>query len=898
MYLFKQKRLLLLFLILVQLSTAFSQENKVVRDTSSYRTDTLQAIPGDQLPVPDSLRSEPDSLVSDTIGGLRPGNTLEAQVVYSAEGYIRRDIINKTVTLVSNAKVNYGSIEITADSIMINMNSNTLFAIGRTDTSKTVKGSPVFKEGSQEIAADDLYYNFLTKRALASNIETKQAEGLLRSSKTKLLEDGTSNISMNTYSTCEADPPHFYINLPRARIYPGEKLVSGPGNLVLEGIPLPLFLPFAYFPINTSRQASGILIPHFGQETQRGYNLTEGGYYFAINEYFDLAVRGSVYANGSWMVTTQTNYLKRYKYSGNFSFSYANNVSGHRGLDDYNKNANYRIGWTYNQDAKASPGSRFAASVNMSSSGFDRQNSYVVTEHVTTQRQSSVSYSKSWDGTPFNFSASMNHTQDVRLKTVNLNLPKANFSMNRIYPLKNKNNPGATKWWQDLQFSYSAQLDNRIATLDSLLFTKEAFQNMKNGFSHQAPVSLQIRPFKNFSISPSLTYNGVLYTESLEKFWVVNPETGAATLVDTIVKGPTYGHAINPSISASFNPQIFGMFQFTKPGSRIEAIRHVIRPSIGFSYVPYLSGFSSKMYRQIQDPVTAMISEYSIYQNGIYGTPSLSQRSGNVSFSLTNILEAKVFDRNDTTGVAKKVKIIDNLGLSTSYNVFADSLNWAPVSISARTTLANNINISANSSFSLYGTNAAGQPIGMLAFEQSRKLMRLTNVGASVDVSLSELFKGGEEKSKTATTPNALTGGVQEGSPTNANDLQTRDMGAGLTDQYGYAVFDVPWTMNLSYNINYSKSVNRPVISQAMTLSGNVSITKKMSATYTSGYDFTGKKITMTQIGISRDLHCWQMNFNWVPNGTMKMWNFTIRVKASVLGDLKYERRKDFHDTY
>ncbi|HLN54548.1 MAG TPA: putative LPS assembly protein LptD [Bacteroidales bacterium] len=844
--------------------------------------------------TPDSLRVQNDSL------SLRPGNTLESQVVYSAEDYIKRDIINKTVILVSNAKVNYGNIEITADSIMINMSANTLYAVGRKDTSKTVKGSPVFKEGSQEIASDDLYYNFKTKRARATNIETKQSEGLLRSATTKLLEDGTSNISKSTYSTCEADPPHFYINLPKARIYPGEKLVSGPGNLVLEGIPLPLFLPFAYFPINTKRQASGILIPHFGQETQRGYNLTDGGYYFAINDYVDLAVRGSVYANGTWMLTTQTNYLKRYKYSGNFSFSYASNVTGHRGLDDFARNSNYRIGWTFNQDAKASPGSRFAASVNMSSSGFDRQNSYVVAEHVTTQRQSSVSYSKTWEGTPFNFSASMNHTQDVRQKTVNLNLPKANFNMSRIYPLKPRLSGGQTKWWQELQFSYSAQLDNRIATRDSLLFTKEVWKNMKNGFSHQAPLSLQIRPFKNFSISPSLTYNGVLYTQRIEQHW--DPVIGE--VVRDTIPGPSYGHAINPAISASFNPQLFGFFSFRNvENRRLQSVRHVVRPSISFSYVPYLSGFSSKMYRQVQvnpEGPVAQYQKYNIYEGGIFGTPALSERSGNVSFSLSNILEAKVFEKDDTTGKPKKVKIIDNFGLSTSYNVFADSVKWAPLTMAARTTLANNINISASSSFSFYGTNNQGTPIGMSNWEQNGKLMRLTNVGASLDVSVSDLFKGNREKNKTAATPNALTGGVQKGNPTNANDLSQSTAGAGLTDEYGYSKFDVPWTMNLSYSINYTKPspMAKSVVSSAMTLGGSVSVTKKMSATYTSGYDFRGKQITMTQIGISRDLHCWQMNFNWVPNGTMKMWNFTIRVKASVLGDLKYERRKDFHDTY
>ncbi len=854
----------------------------------------------------DSISSYPDTTTAgleiDTIpasGQLRPGNTLEAQVVYSADGYKRVDIINKKVILVSNAKVNYGNIDITADSILIDMNKNTLFAIGRKDTSGTVKGSPVFKEGSQEIAADDLYYNFRTKRALASNIETKQSEGLLRSATTKLLDDGTSNISRSTYSTCEADPPHFYIRLPKAKIYPGEKLVSGPGNLVLEGIPLPLVLPFAYFPINTKRQASGILIPHFGQETQRGYNLTDGGYYFAISDFFDLTVRGSVYTNGTWMVTTQSNYIKRYKYNGNFSFSYADNVTGHKGLDDYASSTNYRIGWTFNQDPKSSPGSRFAASVNMSSSGFDRANSYRVEEHVTTQRQSSVSYSKTWEGTPFNLSTSMNHTQDVRTKTVNLNLPKANFNMNRIYPLKGKNSGGSTKWWQELQFSYSAQLDNQISTFDSLLFTRQVWNKMRNGFSHQVPVSLQIRPFKNFAISPSLTYNGVLYSQRIEQYWVADPETGEGVVLIDTIKGASYGHAINPSISASFNPQLFGFYRFKNQGDRrLEQVRHVMRPSVSFSYVPYLSGFSSKMYRQVQINREGEIRDYSIYEGSLYGTPSLSSRSGNIGFNISNILEAKVFAKDDTTGKPEKVKIIDNFGIGTSYNIFADAFNWAPVTIAARTTLANNINVSASSSFSLYGIDSTGNTIDEFAWKLNGKFMRMTNVGLSLDVSVSDLFKGNKDKNKTATTPNALTGGVQNTNPTNSDDLTRNNQGAGLTDPYGYAVFNVPWTMNLSYNINYSRPGLTSSVSSAMTMGGSVSITKKMSATYTSGYDFKAKQITMTQIGISRDLHCWQMNFNWVPNGTMKMWNFTIRVKASVLGDLKYERRKDFHDNF
>ncbi len=339
----------------------------------------------------------------------------------------REILVNKKVILIDGAVINYGEIEIKADSIVFNMETNLLFAVGIKDTSGNIVGKPVFKEGSQVIEADELTYDFKTKRAFAKNITTKQDQGLLHSQFTKLLEDGTSNISNNTYTTCDADTPHFYISLPKARIYPGKKIISGPGNLVLEGIPLPLVLPFGYFPIQTKKAASGILIPRIGEERARGYSLTEGGYYFAVSDYFDFLIKGNIYANGSWMATAQTNYKKLYKYNGNFSFSYANNISGHKGLNDYAESTNYRLGWIFNQDAKASPGSRFSASVNMSSSGYDKANSYTVADHITTQRQSSVSYSKSWAGTPFNFAMSMNHSQNVKNKTVSLNLPKDEF---------------------------------------------------------------------------------------------------------------------------------------------------------------------------------------------------------------------------------------------------------------------------------------------------------------------------------------------------------------------------------------------------------------------------------------------------------------------------------------
>ena len=871
---------------MVRFVSLFSQERNIIPDSNMVSQDTLVY----------------DTLTRNLIKKISP-EAIDGQVTYKSKGRKKNDLVNKRAILIDQAEVTYKDIEIKADSIVFDMLANTVFAAGRTDSTGKIAGTPVFKQGTQEIEADSLLYNFVTRKGLAYKIVTQQEEGLLRSQVTKLLEDGTSNISKSTYSTCDAEHPHFYINLPKAKIYPGKKIISGPGYLVLEGIPLPVALPFGFFPIQTKKAASGILIPKIGQEQLRGYNLTEGGYYFAISEYFDLALRGNIYTNGTWMLTAQSNYSKKYKFDGQFMFSYANNISGHKGLKDYNKATNYKIGWTYNQSAKARPGSRFSANVNMSSSGYDKTNSYNVSEHVTTQRQSSVSYSKTWEGSPFNLSASMNHSQNVKNKTVSLNLPKISFNVSRIYPFKGKSSSGTKKWYQELQFQYSASLDNQINTYDSLLFTRDVWKKMRNGFKHEAPVSIQFRPFKNFSISPQVTYSGVLYTQKFEKRW--DPayfDQGKNEIVGKVVtdtlRGSFYGHSFKPSISASFNPQVFGTFTF-KPESRVQAIRHVMKPSVSFSYVPAMKGLSSDLYRQVQRDTLENFAEYSVFDGNIFGTPSLSTRSGSISFNLTNILEAKVFEKNDTSGKPKKVKIIDNFGISTSYNVFADSMKWSPVSMGLRTTLLENIGVSANSSFSLYGLSKSGTTIGTFAYAQNKKLMRLTYFSVSLDFDLGRLISGDKDKQATASPPQSNRSGLSSQDQVQGmTDQANRNQESSMFDEYGYSIFDVPWSMRVSYNINYSKPAFKSMLTQTLSVNGNLTLTKKMAITYTSGYDFTRGEITMTQIGITRDLHCWDMSFNWIPNGTMKMWNFTIRVKAAVLSDLKYERRKDYHDEF
>jgi lipopolysaccharide assembly outer membrane protein LptD (OstA) len=856
----------------------------------------------------DSLRLKANSAIIDTSlkAGIVARDAVDKPITYSAKGYRRTDFITKKVYLVDEAEVKYDDIVLKADSIVLNMETGEVYATGRRDSTGKIMGTPVFTQGKESFDSKELTYNFKSKMARVLNMSTKQEEGYLHSGVTKKLDDGSLNISMSTYSTCDATPPHFYVGFNKAKVVPGKKIITGPAYMVLEDIPLPIIIPFGFFPIQTKSAASGILIPKVGQTFELGYSLREGGYYFAINDNFDLAVTGDIYTNGTWLVNATSAYVKKYKYSGRVSLSFANNISGHKGLPDYSKSNNYKIDWTYSQDAKANPGSRFSANVSMSSSSYDKTNSYDPMEHINTQRQSSISYSKTWDGTPFNLSTSLNHSQNVSNKTVFLNLPKIYFSMARIYPLKNRKSVGPSKWYQDLQFQYTASVDNQINTYDSLLFTREVFNNMKSGFKHDAPLSLQIRPFRNiqsFTISPQMAYSAVLYTQKIERRWEVNyfdPDLNKvvpAVITDTL-RGAFYGQSVNASISVGIAPQIFGTYSFKNPDSRIQAIRHIIKPSVSFSYIPYLSSLTTNMYRTVQTDTSGTLQTYSIFEGNIYGTPSAGQRSGGISFSLVNIVEAKVYAKNDTTGKPKKVKLIDNFTINTSYNIFADSIRWSPLSMSYRTVLLQNFNIASSAIFSFYGMDKNGGGINTSWYAQTGKPLRLTGVAASVDFDLGRLLQ--KKDANKGTQPSQDN--IRQTAGMNSDGLTERVVPPApeemKVDRYGYASFDVPWTMNVAYSINYNKPGLKSVLSQTVSMTGTVSLTKKTKITYTTGFDIAKSEITMTSIGIMRDLHCWEMGFNWIPIGYLKSWDFTIRIKSSMLKDVKYNRRKDFRDQY
>ena len=881
LYIFYNKRFYIFCLLAAISFSLLAQEEQAEADTTLF----ISA---------DSLKLDAVAPQSRRVSS----NAIDKQVTYSAAGQVHRDVVNQRVILTDQAVVRYGDIEVQADSIAFDMASNEVFAIGRIDTATgEIKGSPVFKQGSQELKSDRLSYNFKTTRAYVKNLITQQDEGIIHSSYAKLLEDGTSNISKSTYSTCDAFPPHFYINIPRGRVYPGEKIVSGPANLVVEGIPLPLIIPFGYFPINTRHSSSGILFPTYGEERERGYSLTNMGYYFSINDYFDLSITGNLYTNGTWSTNVKSNYNKLYKFSGNVNFDYAKNVSGRKGIDR-NEQTNYSFGWTYNQAPQASPDSKFSASVSMSSSNYHRQNSYAYMPQITTDTKSSINYSKSWAGTPFNFSASMNLNQNMRTKNVTGSLPIASFTMNRISTLKMGNTTGRTKWYQELQLQYTSSFENRINTTDSLLFTKKGLESMQNGFRHEIPISIPLKPFKNFSVSPSLTYTGVLYPQKIEK----KLDPVAKEVVTDTIRGASYGHAIKPTLSAGYSPQLFGTYAFKdKPDARIQAVRHVISPSVGFSFTPQV--FGSDLWRTVSD-TAGRLQRYSIFESGIYGTPtpqpSSTKKSGSVSLSLNNLLEAKVFSKNDTTGIPKKIRLIDNIGMSTSYNIFADSLRWSDISMNARTTLMEKISISANSNYSIYALDSSGrQQINRLYYNTNNKLLRFKNLSITTgyNFSLDQFIK--KITGQPQTNSNSSLGSAGAGFDDD-EDLHRHDSHRS-NDNFGYQQFNMPWSLNFNYSLTYSKEAQKKSdIRQTLSMNGNVTITKNMTATITSGYDFDYKQITMTTIGIQRDLHCWTMDFNWSPNGPQQRswWNFTIRAKASILRDLKYDRRKDFHDGY
>ena len=787
-------------------------------------------------------------------------------VKYDADDSVRFSIQEKKVYLYGNGFVKYLTTELRADYIELDMDKKLAMATGVPDSVGKLKGTPKFKDGGQEFESTELHYNFDTKKGYVTEIITQEGEGYIQGKTTKKMSDSVYCVKHGMYTTCdEHDHPHFGLNMSKAKMIKDKKIFVGFTNLELEGIPLPIFIPFGFFPI-TKKATSGIIMPTYGEERMRGFNLRGGGYYIYINDYIDMNITGDIYTNGSWGLQYATQYRKRYKFNGNLNFTISKNYVSEKGLPDYQESSDWSVRWTHTQDGKANPYSSFSASVDMSSANNNYYNANTVDGIANQRKQSSISWSKKWPESPFSLSGSFNHSQNSRDTSIAITLPNLSLRMTQIYPFRKKGKSGEMKWYDNIGVSYSAELRNSIQTKEDKLFKSSFERDWSNGFKHNIPISLQFKIAKDVTFTPSLNYNGYLNLKTIEKIWIPDTSANGGQFITRDVPGLNYSHDYSASGSIGYTPTIYGMFMF-KPGCKVVAIRHMIRPSISASYTPAIKplGNYKKSYFDGEKEVEYDIHEGLTYRPNTTG----GKQSGRISFSLDNNVEMKVRNDKDTTGDEefKKVKLLESFRLSTSYNPFADSMNFSNISISARTKILNNkVDLNFSGTIDPYAIDTNNVRYN----KYHGKLGRLTNATISTNFSFSA--DNGQNKEK----KNDLVGGFYD----------------------DYVDFDVPWNISISYNLTYSKPspYKSPTISQIINFSGDLSLTPKWKLTFQSGYDIKNKEVTSTSFSVTRDLHCWEMTFNCMPFGQHQSYNFEIHVRSSLLRDLKLTKRDSWYD--
>ncbi len=809
---------------------------------------------------------------------------LESVVKHDADSLIRQDLANNKIFLYKNAHIHYTNIDINAGIIIIDNNNNIIIAKGIKDSVGVYSQLPVFKQGSEESTQDSLVFNIKTKKAKIWNLKTEQQGILIRSEVSKKQNDSVVYIKNIKITTSQKENPDYYIGIKKAKFIQNKKLVAGMSQLYIADVPTPAVLPFAYIPLTKGR-ASGFLMPTWGENSQQGYFLQNGGYYFVINDNFDFALLGDVYTNGSWGIRTETSYVKRYRFSGNFSFRYENLINSLRGFDDYAKTTNYNIRWSHSQDTKANPNARFSASVNLGSSKYYKEsyNEYNNNSFLNNTLSSSISYYKKFVGTPFNMSLSFTHSQNTNTQEITMTLPSLQLNMDRIYPFVGKN--GAKKnAIQKIGLNYSMRGENRFNTTDEFFFKKEMFDGAKSGIQHNIALNTSMKALKYFTLSPNLSYKEVWYFDRLKK---VFDDVENAVVTDTI---NGFNNFREYSTSMSLTTTLYGMFKFKK--GRIEAIRHVIRPSISYSYRPDFSFYNEEVQQSV-DPND--ILEYSPFANGIYGTPGTGI-SNSLNFSINNNIEAKIRPKDSTAtdAEAKKIILLNNLNFSTSYNMAADSLKWSPVGVTAGTKLfENKLNINLRATLDPYALDATGRRINTFNINNGGSLFRLTSAGLTMNYSLSSKKNNKKQSSQQRNDRANNSDGIFGESLTASNQLDTeRDKGPSVKESKLY-YSKIPWTLRLAYALNYSNSNReKEITSNSLMFTGDIELTPKWGVGFSSGYDFKNTGFTYTQLRFSRDLDSWKLNFNWVPFGDRQTYYFFIGVKSSMLSDLKYDKRQ------
>lgn len=857
-------------------------------DTTAVGTQPADTTAADTITAADTLRR--DSVARPrTPRKARP--LLDAPITGKNSDSLVYDVRNRRVYIYNQGEVTYQNRRLKADYMRIDMADKMVYAYGKADTldGEPRVTKPEFTEGDAAYQMDTIAYNLDSNKAKIKGVATQQGEGWLIGGSVKKLPDNTVNIEDGKYTTCdETDHPHFYMAMTKAKVIPGKKVVTGPAYLVIEDVPIYfLGIPGGFFPISTGPK-SGLLMPSYGEEYSKGFFLRDMGYYFTLGDHADLALRGGFYTLGSWEASAASRYIKRYKYSGSFNMQYSNVKTGEKGEPDYLKQSNFRIQWSHSQDPKANPGSTFSASVNFATSGYSRYSATNLNDILATQTNSSIAWSKNWAGTPFSLSANMAVSQNSQNKSLSVTLPNVVFNVSRVYPFKRRERMGKERWYEKISMQYTAKMTNSVTTTEDRIFSRETLDNMKNGIEHTLPVSASFNLFNYINVSPSFNYNEKWYFKRVDFEW--NPVTNRT---DTLPAEYGFYRLYNYNASVSTSTTLYGMYDLTKrrKDRKIQAIRHVLIPSIGFSFAPDFGDPRYGYYRTRQTDSTGRTTTYSPYAVNAYGVPS-SGKSMSLNFSLSQNLEMKVLSKRDTSGM-KKIKLIDDFSIRGSYNFLADSMGLSNISLSLRTTLFNNFGLNLSATLDPYRVSPEGRRYNKLFFPG-----RLVSTGWSFGYS----FQSRKDRSTPAA--NDITSIPPEYQNPFYDPYGSLD--PVLRRQYmaqSYYDFSLPWNVSFNYAVNYSINyVNngttgyRKNITQTVGFNGSINLTPKTGITFQGGYDIQRNKLTTSSISISRDLHCWQMSFSWIPFGYHRSWSFNIGVKAGSLSDLKYDKSQSMYD--
>jgi lipopolysaccharide assembly outer membrane protein LptD (OstA) len=858
--------------------TVYQQKDIQMPDTLYHIADTLRPeTPQNDFPQDTALIQKEERFA------------LDAKVMYKSADSLYFDLANNKTFLYHNAEIQYQNINLKADYVEIDFSTNILYASGLPDSVGVMKGTPVFTESGQSFMSSTMSYNFDSRRGYIRDVITQEGDGFLHGRAVKKMEDDITNVRHGSFTTCNLDCPHYEFRYQKAKVIPSDKIVTGPVYLVIEDVPLPLVIPFGFFP-NKKGQTSGIIVPTYGESDNRGFYFENGGYYWGVNDYMELYLRGDIYTRGSWAVKPNLIYRKRYKYNGGVNLSYANNVIGEEGTPSFQKSKDFSIRWNHNQDPKAHPTRRISANVNIQTSKFNRFNPVSSQNYLSNTFQSSISYQRSFAGKYF-LNASATHSQNTLNNSVTMTLPDVSFNVNRFYPFRRKTRVGALRWYEDISVNYTMNARNQVSTVDSLMFRPETLNDFRNGVKHSIPITSNIKLLKHFNLTNSVNFTERWYSQRVEQKWISDEPDDDGNPVPGFVRHDTlsgfYG-VRDFSYNASLNTTLYGMMLFKK--GPLRAVRHVMNPSVGFSYRPDFGAEFWNYYGEVQTDSAGNTKRYSYYQGSTYGIPPDGE-SGSLNFSLGNNLEIKIRSKRDTVSGERKIKLIDNLSISGSYDMARDSLQWSSLSVSGRTTLFKNLQIQYSGRWNPYAIDSTGRLLNKFVWETERKILRRENTSwnFSMRYNLNQSTFGGKDKSDGRSSGDTEFGTEEE-------------MAEVMMYPDQFIDWNQPWSLSIDYSLRLTNQYRaredkfeRTTV-QSINFQGDVNVTPKWKIGFRSGYDFVDNKFTYTSFNFYRDLHCWEMRLNWIPTGGMKSWNFQINVKSQMLQDLKLTRKKDFRD--